>query len=248
MSPRATSPRAAWSSAPPDRRDDPWFPVKRWDPRPSCQPGWQGTERGWSSSLPCSPTSASPADSSVRGRCRGSGSVTCSTARSSPNLRPASSPPGAAVADVGSGAGLPGLVWAIVRPDLTVLMIEPLLRRSTFLTEAIADLGLADRVEVWRGRAEDVAARPGRRGAGRGDRASRRAARAPHRLDGPPHASRGAARRPQGLQRDAGAGRRAGAGAAVGLADLAVLEVGAGVVDPPTTVIAGAAAYGRMTP
>src|SRR6266511_4383554 len=42
-------------------------------------------------------------------------------------------PQGASVADVGSGAGLPGLVWAIARPDLQVTLIEPLLRRATFL-------------------------------------------------------------------------------------------------------------------
>ncbi len=46
-------------------------------------------------------------------------------------------PAGSTVADVGSGAGLPGLVWAIVRPDLQVALIEPLLRRSTFLAEAV---------------------------------------------------------------------------------------------------------------
>jgi 16S rRNA (guanine527-N7)-methyltransferase len=62
----------------------------------------------------------------------------------------------ARVADVGSGAGLPGLVWAIVRPDLRILLIEPLLRRSTFLTEAVEKLGLAGRVEVRRDRAEDI--------------------------------------------------------------------------------------------
>lgn len=58
------------------------------------------------------------------------------------------------VADVGSGAGLPGLVWAIARPDLHVTLIEPLLRRTTFLSETVDALGVADRVEVTRGRAE----------------------------------------------------------------------------------------------
>ncbi len=59
------------------------------------------------------------------------------------------------VADVGSGAGLPGLVWAIARPDLHVTLIEPLLRRTTFLEEVATELGL-DNVEVVRARAEDV--------------------------------------------------------------------------------------------
>ena len=62
---------------------------------------------------------------------------------------------GVDVADVGSGAGLPGLPIAIVRPDLHVTLIEPLLRRSTFLTEAVEELGLGDRVTVLRSRAED---------------------------------------------------------------------------------------------
>lgn len=64
-------------------------------------------------------------------------------------------PVGATVADVGSGAGLPGLVWAIARPDLDVTLIEPLLRRTTFLEEAVEALGL-DRVTVLRARAEEV--------------------------------------------------------------------------------------------
>jgi len=64
--------------------------------------------------------------------------------------------PGAVVADVGSGAGLPGLPLALVRPDLSVVLVEPLLRRATFLTEAVDALGLGDRVQVVRGRGEDV--------------------------------------------------------------------------------------------
>ena len=57
------------------------------------------------------------------------------------------------VADIGSGAGLPGLVVAIARPGLAVTLIEPLLRRTTFLAEVVEDLGLAN-VEVVRGRAD----------------------------------------------------------------------------------------------
>ena len=64
-------------------------------------------------------------------------------------------PIGASVADVGSGAGLPGLVWAIARPDLQVTLIEPLLRRTVFLEEAVDVLGL-DQVTVVRSRAEDL--------------------------------------------------------------------------------------------
>lgn len=64
-------------------------------------------------------------------------------------------PEGASVCDIGSGAGLPGLVLAIARPDLRVTLVEPLLRRTTFLDEVVAELGLSS-VEVVRGRAEDL--------------------------------------------------------------------------------------------
>ena len=60
------------------------------------------------------------------------------------------------VADVGSGAGLPGLVLALARPDLDVTLVEPLLRRTTFLSEVVDTLGLSN-VTVLRSRAEDVA-------------------------------------------------------------------------------------------
>jgi 16S rRNA (guanine527-N7)-methyltransferase len=59
------------------------------------------------------------------------------------------------VADVGSGAGLPGIPLALLRPDLRVTLIEPLLRRSTFLGQTVQDLGVGDRVQVIRSRAED---------------------------------------------------------------------------------------------
>src|ERR1700730_2708955 len=65
--------------------------------------------------------------------------------------------PGERVADIGSGAGLPGLALAIAKPGLRVVLIESLLRRTEFLRMAVAGLGLD--VEVGRGRAEDVAVR-----------------------------------------------------------------------------------------
>ncbi len=64
--------------------------------------------------------------------------------------------PGDRVADVGSGAGLPGIVVAILRPDVPMTLIEPLLRRSSFLADTVATLAL-DHVTVRRDRAEDVA-------------------------------------------------------------------------------------------
>ncbi len=62
---------------------------------------------------------------------------------------------GADVADIGSGAGLPGLVLAIRRPDVQVTLVEPLLRRTTFLEQAIDRLELTN-VTVRRARAEEV--------------------------------------------------------------------------------------------
>ncbi|WP_246142760.1 16S rRNA (guanine(527)-N(7))-methyltransferase RsmG [Nocardioides rubriscoriae] len=64
-------------------------------------------------------------------------------------------PSGVRVADIGSGAGLPGVPLAIARPDLSVTLVEPLLRRATFLEEVVEELGL-DQVTVIRARGEDL--------------------------------------------------------------------------------------------
>jgi 16S rRNA (guanine527-N7)-methyltransferase len=63
--------------------------------------------------------------------------------------------PNSEVLDVGSGAGLPGLVIALARPDLRIILLEPLLRRTTLLTEFVEALGVGPRVSVIRSRAED---------------------------------------------------------------------------------------------
>lgn len=63
-------------------------------------------------------------------------------------------PTGARVVDVGSGAGLPGIPLAIARPDLQLTLVEPLLKRSNYLSEVVELLGL-DNVTVIRGRAEE---------------------------------------------------------------------------------------------
>jgi 16S rRNA (guanine527-N7)-methyltransferase len=63
-------------------------------------------------------------------------------------------PAAATALDLGSGAGLPGLVVAIARPDVRVTLLEPMARRTAFLEEAVQRLEL-DNVEVVRGRAED---------------------------------------------------------------------------------------------
>ncbi|MFJ3896112.1 MULTISPECIES: 16S rRNA (guanine(527)-N(7))-methyltransferase RsmG [unclassified Streptomyces] len=64
-------------------------------------------------------------------------------------------PDGVTVCDVGSGAGLPGIPLALVREDIKITLLEPLLRRTNFLTEVVELLGL-DHVTVVRGRAEEV--------------------------------------------------------------------------------------------
>ena len=60
--------------------------------------------------------------------------------------------------DIGSGAGLPGVVLAMLHPSLRVILLEPLLRRSVFLEECVAELGLSN-ATVLRARAEEKAAR-----------------------------------------------------------------------------------------
>ena len=67
-------------------------------------------------------------------------------------------PDGARIVDVGSGAGLPGIVLAAARPDLAVTLLEPMARRTAWLTEETGRLGL-DNVTVLRGRAEEVRGR-----------------------------------------------------------------------------------------
>ncbi|ALC07152.1 Ribosomal RNA small subunit methyltransferase G [Corynebacterium deserti GIMN1.010] len=65
---------------------------------------------------------------------------------------------GISVADIGSGAGLPGIPLAIARPDLNITLIEPLLKRSVYLNEVKEALSL-ENVTVIRGRAEEKTVR-----------------------------------------------------------------------------------------
>lgn len=141
-------------------------------------------------------------------------------------------PVGATVADVGSGAGLPGLPLALVRPDLRVTLVEPLLRRATFLSEAVAALGLGDRVQVVRGRAEDQTLQV--------DVATARAVAPLERLAGwtLPLVRTGGlllALKGEGAAEEVAASHAALEKAGGGQAE--VLTCGAGVVDPPTTVV-----------
>lgn len=64
-------------------------------------------------------------------------------------------PHGASLVDVGSGAGLPGVALAVARPDLDVHLVEPMLRRTTWLDGVVEELGL-ENVTVHRGRAEEL--------------------------------------------------------------------------------------------
>jgi 16S rRNA (guanine527-N7)-methyltransferase len=65
---------------------------------------------------------------------------------------------GASVADLGAGAGLPGIVLGIARPDLHLTLVEPMARRVEFLREACGRLGL-DEISIVRGRAEELRGR-----------------------------------------------------------------------------------------
>jgi len=66
-------------------------------------------------------------------------------------------PNGASLFDIGSGAGLPGIVIALARPDLQVTLIEPLERRVDFLNEAVAAIpNLPFPIQVIRGRSQDI--------------------------------------------------------------------------------------------
>lgn len=64
-------------------------------------------------------------------------------------------PKGASVVDVGSGAGLPGIPLAVLRPDLSVTLLESMARRTAFLNGAVEELDLGSRVKVVRARAEE---------------------------------------------------------------------------------------------
>ena len=149
-------------------------------------------------------------------------------------------PADADVIDVGSGAGLPGIVWAIARPDLRVTCLEPLQRRATFLEEVVTALDLGDRVQVVRARAEDIVR-------GRGPVTSLRARVVTARAVAPLERLAGwtvPLVQPGGellALKGRSAAEEVHASATVlerlGIARVEVVECGLGVVDPPTTVV-----------
>lgn len=138
------------------------------------------------------------------------------------------------ICDVGSGAGLPGIPLALVRRDLKITLLEPLLRRTNFLQEVVELLGL-DHVTVVRGRAEEVL--------GKLPPVHVVTARAVAPLDrlagwGVPLL------RPYGemlaLKGDTAEEEIQGARAALsklGVVETSVLQVGEGIVDPLSTVV-----------
>lgn len=137
------------------------------------------------------------------------------------------------LADLGSGAGLPGIVLAILRPDLAVLLVEPMARRTVFLAECAEELQLPN-VRVRRGRAEDL------RGQIQADVVT---ARAVARLDRLAVLAEGLAR-PGGLVlaiKGASAGVELDQArpllGRIGATDIELMSVGTGVVEHPTTVV-----------
>ena len=142
-------------------------------------------------------------------------------------------PANARVCDIGTGAGLPGLVLAIARPDVAMTLVEPLLRRTTFLDEVVDDLGL-DHVTVVRGRAEDL------HGSESFDVVTSRAVAPLERLLGwsmPLVAAEGALVAMKGRTIHEEIASAEAFLAQWRCATPEVLELGVGVVDPPTTVV-----------
>lgn len=143
-------------------------------------------------------------------------------------------PERASVVDVGSGAGLPGIVLAVARPDLTVTLVEPLARRTAFLSEVVTELDLDRTVEVVRARAEELAGRTP------ADVVTARAVAPLDRLAGwclPLAALGGRLLALKGASAaDEVAAHREAVGRLGGAAPV-VRRCGVGLIDPPTTVV-----------
>jgi 16S rRNA (guanine527-N7)-methyltransferase len=148
-------------------------------------------------------------------------------------------PTDARVVDVGSGAGLPGIVLAIARPDVAVVLVEPLARRAAFLDEAIAGLGL-DRASVVRGRAEELVPVRGRPRIDRAEVVTARAVAPLDRLTAwclPLVADGGRLLALKGESATEEAGVHAKAIARLGGGTPVVRQCGVGVIEPPATVV-----------
>ena len=144
-------------------------------------------------------------------------------------------PPGARVLDIGSGAGLPGIPLALARPDLRVVLVEPLARRVEWLRTVLADLDLP--VEVERGRAADTPVRRRWEGA---DVVTSRAVAPLHRLAAwclPLVRPGGMMLAVKGVSAPAEVERDARVIAALGGGSPRIETCGIGIVDPPSTVV-----------
>ena len=144
-------------------------------------------------------------------------------------------PDGARVVDLGSGAGLPGLPLALARPDLSVVLVEPLARRVDWLREVVEDLGLP--VEIERGRAEEPGVRARWEGA---DVVTARAVASLARLAGwalPLLRAGGSLLALKGVSAAEEMARDAGAVRRLGGTDPRLVQCGAALVDPPCTVV-----------
>jgi 16S rRNA (guanine527-N7)-methyltransferase len=144
-------------------------------------------------------------------------------------------PPAARVLDIGSGAGLPGIPLALARPDLRVVLVEPLARRVEWLRTVLADLELP--VEVERGRAEDTPIRRRWEGA---DVVTSRAVAPLHRLAAwclPLVRPGGMMLAVKGMSAPAEVERDTRAVAASGGGIPRIETCGVGIVDPPSTVV-----------
>ena len=145
--------------------------------------------------------------------------------------------PNEQIADIGSGAGLPGIPLALARPDIHVTLVEPLLRRSDFLREVIDELGINCR--VVRGRAEDRAVRDE---VGESDAVVSRAVASLDKLtkwSSPLLRSGGRMLAIKGERAEDEVREHRRAMTALGMTEVKVMRCGARFVDPPVTVVVG---------
>ncbi len=141
------------------------------------------------------------------------------------------------VVDVGSGAGLPGIVIALRRPDVSVDLLEPLQRRVDFLAEVIEALDLGTQVRVTRGRAEDQALQPQ---LGNAPWVIARAVAPLDRLVGwclPLLAPGGQLAAVKGANASAELDEHAPTLRRLGVADVRIVECGVGLVEPAVNVV-----------
>jgi 16S rRNA (guanine527-N7)-methyltransferase len=135
--------------------------------------------------------------------------------------------------DIGSGAGLPGIVLAMLLPDVQVMLLEPMARRVEFLDECRAGLGLPN-VTVRRGRAEEV------RGQVQADVITARAVAPLDRLAGlamPLVRPGGMVLALKGQRAAAEADAAGSVLRSLGVSDVAVLRAGVGKISAPATVV-----------